>query len=294
MRLPRRQRVAGRSRRRRGGGSRAPAFLNRWRVAGAALALASAAAVGFLITDDRFELDPQAIEIAPLEYTSAETVRQALDVPAGSTPNVFRLDTEAMERRLRALPAVAQADVSVALPDQLIVDVVEHEPVFALEQRDNLYLIADQGFVLDAVPAISLVDVPRVEDMRGDFAPELEVGGRLNQIDTEAILRLAAITPATVASDYQAVTISVDDANGYMLSAHPDGWRAIFGHYTQTLRPVDIIGRQIQCLRARVHAGERELAVVYLAPLGDGCGTYLPRHTPRASPSPAAAASARM
>ena len=35
-----------------------------------------------------------------------------------------------------------------------------------------------------------------------------------------------------------------------MLTAEPHGWRAIFGSYTPTLRPPDMIARQVQCLRS--------------------------------------------
>ena len=58
------------------------------------------------------------------------------------------------------------------------------------------------------------------------------------------------------------------------------------GAFNFPLRPIDIVDRQVECLRARVALDETEIAVIYLAPLEDRCGTFLPRATPRASAAP--------
>ena len=102
--------------------------------------------------------------------------------------------------------------------------------------------------------------------------------------------RLAALTPEIVGTTYSHLRLSVDDTEGYVLEAEPNGWRAVFGQYTPNLRPVDLVDRQVQCLRARLAEDEQQIAVIYLAPLDEGCGTYLPRTTPAPveSASPAA------
>jgi hypothetical protein len=43
---------------------------------------------------------------------------------------------------------------------------------------------------------------------------------------------------------------------------------------------VDLIDRQVQCLQARIAAGEEGVGVIYLAPQGEHCGTYVPASTP--------------
>jgi hypothetical protein len=55
------------------------------------------------------------------------------------------------------------------------------------------------------------------------------------------------------------------------------------------LRPVDIIPRQVQCLRSLLGTQETTVQTIYLAPLDEGCGTFLATPTPRALPSPASA-----
>jgi hypothetical protein len=250
--------------------------------------IASALALAWLVTNDDFNLRGDGVKITGLRYTSADEVRAVIGLPAGATPNIFRVDTGSMERALASLPAVERAEVDVRLPDQLIVSIKERTPVFVLRTPTTAFLVDDRGVALDDVSAeqAGTLGLPVVDDGRELFAPVLEVGGRLDEISLAADLRLAALTPEVIGSNYTTVAVTVDDDDGYVLTAEPNGWRAIFGHYTQTLRPVDIIDRQVECLRARVASDETDIAVIYLAPLEDRCGTYLPRATPRASASP--------
>jgi hypothetical protein len=259
------------------------------------LLLAAAAAVwaAWFLTSERFDLDPANVSISELVYTQPDVIRMAINLPDDSAPNVFRIGTRDMQRVLESLPAVASADVHVDLPDSLVVDVTERTPTFVLVHDDTAYVVDHDGHILDGVDRDSAAEIglPVVIDDRVDFAPELEVGGILDQVSLDADLRLAALTPEIVGTGYERLRLSVNDADGYVLEAEPGGWRAVFGQYTPNLRPVDLVDRQVQCLRSRVAQGEEEIAVIYLAPLDDGCGTYLPRTTPApvesASPTPA-------
>lgn len=70
--------------------------------------------------------------------------------------NVFRVSLEAIERRLRAEPWVADASVRRSLPDQLIVEVAERHAA-ALAELGGLYLVDEQGL------AFKRADVARGE-----------------------------------------------------------------------------------------------------------------------------------
>ena len=273
--------------------SRSPLRLvNRWRIAGLLLAAAAATWAAWFATNERFDLDPAKVSISELVYTTQDVIRSAIALPPDATPNVFEIATHDMQRALEALPAVAAAEVHVALPNSLVVDVTERTPTFVLVAGDSAFVVDKDGHVLDDVDRGSASDLglPIVIDNRSDFAPDLEVGGLLDEVSLGADLRLAAITPAMIGTVYERLTLTVDDTDGYVLQAEPNGWRAIFGHYTPNLRPVEEIDGQVQCLTARVGAGEQDIAVIFLAPLDDGCGTYLPRGTTApvetASPAP--------
>lgn len=289
MRLPTRHPVAGGRGRRPGSRGGGPlSIVTRWRVIGVLLVFGSAVAIGGLLTNRMFNLNPGHVALSGVAYTSEDTVRAAIDLRPDATPNAFRIDTRAMEKALESLAAVADADVEVALPDQLTIHVTERTPTFVLATPASAYLVDIDGFVLDELPiedALAL-GLPVVRDARDQFAPDVVVGGRLDDVSLDASERLAAITPALIGTQFGALNVSVDDADGYVLAAEPDGWRAIFGHYTANLRPVDLVDRQVQCLKALIAAGESDIAVIYLAPLDDRCGTYLPRGTPAESTSP--------
>lgn len=289
MRLPTRQPIAGaRTRRAAPRSQGVSSIVNRWRLAGAVVAIANAGAIGWLLTSHSFDLDPGRVEVSSLVYTQPEVIRETIDLSASARPNVFRIDTRSMRRSLEALPAVARADVYVTLPDRLVVSVTERTPTFVVTTPEGAFVLDDEGYVLDELPATDAtgLGLPVVDDAREQFASVVEVGGRLDAVSLDATLRLAAITPALIGTAYQELSLSVDDADGYVLSAEPDGWRAVFGHYTPNLRPVDMIDRQVQCLRSRVEAGEHGIAVIYLAPLDERCGTFLPERTSVESASP--------
>jgi hypothetical protein len=167
--------------------------------------------------------------------------------------------------------------------------ITERTPAFVLSTPAAAFVVDVDGFILDelAPSEASGLGLPTLDDLRQQFAPALAVGGRLDEISLDTSLRLLALTPADLGSRYEALEVRVEDTDGYVVTAEPDGWQAVFGHYTPNLRPVELVDRQVQCLRSRLAAGE-DAAVIYLAPQGEHCGTYLPGRTavPGASASP--------
>jgi hypothetical protein len=259
------------------------------------LAVGSAAGIVWLTSNHQFDVVLSEVEISGTHYTSVETVKSIVALATdGERPNAFGIDTGAIAGALVQLPAIETARVGVELPDRLVVDVTERVPVFVLRTRANEMLVDEAGFVLADASSASdeaLVQLPLVDDQRTDFepTPDLTVGGQVDEISLAADLKLAAITPSMLGTIYDRLSLTIDDTDGYVLWADPNGWRAIFGHYTPTLRPVDLIDRQVECLRSRVAAGETDIDTIYLAPLDDRCGTFLPRSTPAgaiATPEP--------
>ena len=85
--------------------------------------------------------------------------------------------------------------------------------------------------------------------------------------------QLLALTPELLDSRAEELWLRVDQQDGYVL--HSDrGWQAIFGHYTPTLQPPELVPRQVQCLRWLLASEERQLERVRLAVTGGECGTF--------------------
>jgi len=263
------------------------------RVLGALLMVATASGMAWMTTSNAFLLGAGVEGDVNLSYADAAQVLAAAGLTAGAHPNVVLLRTDVMRSQMMSFPAIADATVQVVLPDRVIVSLQERQPAFALRRPDATYLVSEDGLVLATVDAgrPQALGVPSIEDDRTQFAPDVKIGGQLDAIDLEVILELGALTPALVDSSAASLALSVTDDDGYVLDAQPEGWQAIFGEYTPTLRPTDLIPRQVQCLRSLVGDSESNLRTIYLAPLDERCGTYLPVATaePVVSPAPSPA-----
>ena len=73
------------------------------------------------------------------------------------------------------------------------------------------------------------------------------------------------------------------DENGFVIRADPQGWLAIFGLYTPSLRTTELIPGQARLLRSLLIGREPLILRVILASATDG--TYVPRATAKPSPS---------
>ncbi|CAN5123564.1 hypothetical protein BH24CHL7_BH24CHL7_10310 [soil metagenome] len=250
------------------------------RLVGALIVVVSAVAWSWITDPTRFPLDEQQLRISGLVHTPAATVRERIGLPVGSTPNLFSLPTADMERRLLELPAVARAEVRVVLPDSLVVAVSERVPVLVWRTADRAFLVDAAGVLIgDAMTAGPLAPLAIVHDRRSQPVEGPVVGDTLGDIERSVTLRLAAVTAELVGSSAERLELFIEEEEGYVLAATPTSWRAIFGHYTPTLRSPDMIDQQVQCLRSLLATGEAAVLEVRLAVADDRCGTYRPRPT---------------
>lgn len=249
--------------------------------------LACAGAVGWMTRSDDFALGSVELS-ADVRYADVDGILTAVGLEPGNHPNVVSLRTERMRERMLEFAEISEASVRVLLPNRVLVTLAERTPVLALRHGVDTYVVDRDGVILAAVdPAeAAALALPTVDDRRGDWAIDVEVGGSLEPIDLAAMLQLAALTPAAIGSAAGVLELSIDDEDGYVMSTDRYGWQAVFGHYTPTLRPPDLIPRQVQCLRSLLAQDEAALARVYLAPVDERCGTFLPTPGPRTSPTP--------
>lgn len=256
-------------------------IVNLSRVAGLLMVLLTAGAAFSLVSDPRFGLDANAVEISGLGYTDSGAVVEALALSSTTPNNVFLLRTGEMRRRLLELSSIADADVRVVLPNRLVVAITERTAVLRIAHGGATYLLDGDGVVLEARPANAppLPELPLIDDQRVELGIPFEVGLGIDPTEAQAMLQIGALTPALVGSGATELDFSADDTDGFVVSAQPYGWRAVFGFYTPTLRPPTLIAQQVQCLRSLLANGEAQMDTIYLAPQGDRCGTYLPRPT---------------
>lgn len=218
-------------------------------------------------------------------WTSEADLLAAAAIPEGQ--NLFAFQAAGAEARLEAIPAIRNASVTVALPDEIRISVVEREALVAWQVGDRAYLVdatgllfGQQGATAPEGPALPLVD-----DLRSASA-DLGTGSVLDPVSLDAALRLGSLVPADLESAATSLRIRVDDEDGFVVRGMPVGWTAIFGFYTPTLRTTELIPGQVRLLKSLLYGREEAVLQVILA--DDRSATYVPRPSakPSAKPSP--------
>jgi hypothetical protein len=251
--------------------------------AGAALAmLASAGAIYGVGASTAFEYTHLQVDGAI--YTDRAVAEQAVAAARGE--NLFRLSTEPLVAALEGLPTVDSAAVSVQLPGTLVVSLHERVPVLVWRVGVRRYLADNEGMLFGRLgddPPAEAAGLPVIDDRRAASAG-LSVGARLDPQDIDAATRLASLVPSDVGSAAETFDFRVTDENGFVVHADPQGWVAIFGFYTPSLRTPELIPGQVRLLRSLLIGREPLVARIVLASATDG--TYVPRPTPKPSASP--------
>jgi POTRA domain-containing FtsQ-type protein len=260
-----------------GGRPRLPRLFAPVRAGGLLGLLAAGALLRVATTTPTFALD--RIERPSLQWTAPDAILAAVGVPLGT--NVFGIETRPIAERLAALPAVASAGVSVALPSVLQLSITERQPILAWRVGETTYLVDRDGvlFATGDPTTIAGPALPVVTDERVSSPFGLDVGARLDPVDLDVATRLGALVPSDIGSAASRLGVRVNDTDGWVLRAANQGWVAVFGVYSPTLRSTDLIPGQVQLLRSFL--AEREATVERVVLADDRYGTYTLRETPK-------------
>ena len=253
--------------------------------AGALLAmLLSAGAVYGVANASTFSFGDLVVEGAT--FTDPADVHRSLEGVQGE--NLFGLRTGPIEAGLADLPTVRGVEVSVRLPESLVVRLEERTPILVWRVGARRYLVDADGRLFARVGDDGAADtgaLPVVEDRRATSAG-LSIGGKLEAVDLDAATRLASLKPADVGSEADGLSVAVGDANGFVVRARPESWSAVFGFYTLSLRTPELIPGQVRLLRSLLIGREPQLDRVILASETDGTYTVKPTARPSATPAP--------
>ncbi len=278
--------------RRRAQRRRSARLLSPGRAAAALVMIASAGAIWGVAASPVFGV--HRVDVTGSAMTDQVALGAALDL-GSAAPNVFALGTDGLRARLAALPAVASADVSVALPGVVRVHIVEREPVLAWRVGAALLLVDRSGVVIadatapdatDAARALAgtlpvVIDRRPVAGVTADGSRQvhrdLSVGASMDPADLDVATRLLPLVPADVGSRAAGLVVSVDETDGWLLSpAGQATWTAVLGFYGADLRTVDLVPSQVRLLRSiLLDQGEGHLRRIVLA--SEDAGTYTTR-----------------
>ena len=244
--------------------------------------LLSGAAIYGMANSTAFDYAQLRLEGAT--YTAAGDVEAALEGVRGA--NLFQLQTGPLAADIGELQTVREAVIRVALPDTLVVQVREREPILVWRVGARDYLVDSEGQLFARLgddPPAGVGDLPVIEDRRAASAG-LSVGRSVAVADLDAATRLASLVPSDVGSAAAGLDVIVSDANGFVLRSQPEDWLAIFGYYTPSLRTTELIPGQVRLLRSLLLGREGLIERIVLASETDG--TYVPKPTPMPSASP--------
>jgi hypothetical protein len=224
------------------------------------------------------------LQVEGVRFTREASLHEVLDVPPGS--NLFSLSTGALRTKVLALTTVERVRIAVALPNTLVIEIEEREPVLAWKVGRQSFLVDPGGRLFadlgtDRPPEARALRV--MEDSRR-ASRALGLGDILKPVDLEAARLLGSVVPADVGSSASTLQLSVTDEHGFVLGTGPNGWTAVFGFYTPTLRTTDLIAGQVRLLRSLLADREGQVQRVILASETDG--TYVPRPSPTPAESP--------
>lgn len=251
--------------------------------AGAMLALLlSGAAIYGVANSTAFQVG--RVELEGATYTAAADVEAALAEVRGA--NLFQLQAAPLASAIAELDTVRAASIHLRLPDTLVVDLEEREPILVWRAGSRSYLVDAEGQLfarLGDVPPEGAAELPVIDDRRAASAG-LAIGRSISTTDLDAATRLASLVPGDVGSTAPQLVVIVSDANGFVVEPRPADWTAVFGYYTPNLRTTDLIPGQVRLLRSLLLGREGLIRRIVLASETDG--TYVPKPTPEPMTTP--------
>jgi cell division protein FtsQ len=139
-----------------------------------AFLLALAVAIGYLHNDERWFVYRETVQINGLTYLNAEEVYAASGVDSW---HALWLRAPVIRDRLRTLPFVEDAHVSISFPNEVALDIIETEPVALWVTTDQTHWLMPDGSALP-VADDRFDHLPPLIDPQGD-ARRVGSAGRL-------------------------------------------------------------------------------------------------------------------
>jgi cell division protein FtsQ len=122
-----------------------------------------------------------ALAVRVIEVQGTQRTREADLLGASGLRegiNIFSVDTAEAQKRLQNLPWIRKARVSRIVPDRLVLEVVEHQPV-AVINLEGLYYVNRSGEVFKRVQPGEREDLPVLTGVsRNSFRDQPERAGR--------------------------------------------------------------------------------------------------------------------
>lgn len=197
----------------------AVSWLASGRIASLGLLVASLLGVGYLFTNTRFTV--QDVQVTGAEVLSAQ---QIIELADAQNLSVWYLDTGKIIEQLKSSAYIQDASASIALPDKLMISVIERHPELRWSNGGAQYLVDSAGRVLGVAAASGTFTNTLVIDDRS--ARTLKPN---DTVDADALaLAWALALRLTPETGVRPLSISWAEDRGIFVLA-PDNKTIIFG-----------------------------------------------------------------
>jgi cell division protein FtsQ len=156
-----------------------------WRVLAGLLLAALGLTLGWLWFRDSSFAAVERVPVTGTGSSESQQVREALE-SAGLQLSTLRVDEEALQQAVEPFASVADLRIRADFPHDLLVEVIEHEPVAAVKTGGSTVPATGGGMLLDGV---------RAEDLPSVTTKAPLDGRRVTDDRTLAALRVAAAAP---------------------------------------------------------------------------------------------------
>ncbi len=227
------------------------------------------------------------MNIEGCETLSAEQLLTETKIECGQ--NLFQINLSKVKKQIEVHPHVQSVEVARILPDQLVIRVVEREPVAWLVPADNRgdpyavgnsYLVDAQGVLIETKRLYpEYMHLPLITGINVD---SLIAGQALDSVELQAALRLIILNNNRLA-DVPLVIRSIDLSRGYCLEV-TDGqhakYRMSYDGLELQLRKLDlllehanVLGRKIESINL---VAQRNIPVRFLPVVNAGGEEVVP------------------
>jgi cell division septal protein FtsQ len=153
---------------------------------------------------------------AEIEGNFALSAREIYSASGINSQNVFWLNPSKVSAKIEALPNIKSADVSVALPSQVVIKVVERQPQLLWQVQDTVWWVDQEGTIVP--PRANVDGMLRIID---DDRQPVEVGYQIDPIIIRGAQALRILAP-------NVSVIRHTRAQG-LIVATPEGWPVYLG-----------------------------------------------------------------
>ena len=234
-----------------------------------------------------------SLRLVGLQLLDEVAVSAASGVVIGE--GLLTSDPRRIEQALNEIPFVASSRVRIGLPGEIRAEIREEAPLLRWSSGGVTYLMSGSGellgsttsALLSAAGRTAVEQLPLIRDLRSGLP--LLPGDAITSLDVDIATRLASLTLADLGSTATRLSLVIDPQYGFVLQGEGEGivWNAVFGIYSATIRPPEMLPGQVRLLRSLLAGRERRIGWVILA---DGQGGTFTEPGVRPPPPPGASA----